>query len=380
MAEPKPRVSKKIVALLMVGAVITMAATAYASLQGLAGLPIVGDPDGDGIPSYKDPHPNVHEDNFKDYDGDGIPNYKDPHPNVHEDNFDSDGDGIPDYKDPHPNIPEEEWNLKHTDSDGDGMSDWFEKNIAKLDPNVPNDRYVLISMYGYRVDDTTSVGPAYSELIEIYDFLINQYRIPSDNIIKISKAEYPDFKDAVNQIAKKADENDLVYVLMSSHGGHGTFSFHDKSVQYKEIDNLLDKINAKAMVVTIDSCHSGSAIPFLKDGHCPRVVMTVCRDDQVGGNADMAMYFFESLGTPFYSLYGKNCYKDQAFWGNKNADKDGNGFISVKEGFDYAKEKMSEWIVEDNDYEPREPHISDPDNIASELYLGEYKPKKITEK
>ena len=144
MAEQKTRVSKKIIALLLAGAVITMAATAYASLQGLAGLPIIGDHDGDGIPNYKDPHPNVHEDNFKDFDGDGIPNYKDPHPNVHEDNFDSDGDGIPDYKDPHPNVPEEEWNLKHTDSDGDGMSDWFEKNIANLDPNVPNDRYVLI--------------------------------------------------------------------------------------------------------------------------------------------------------------------------------------------------------------------------------------------
>ena len=356
-------------------------------MAGLAGLPIVGDHDGDGIPNYKDPHPNVHEDNFKDFDGDGIPNYKDPHPNVHEDNFDGDGDGIPDYKDPHPNIPEEEWNLKHTDSDGDGMSDWFEKNIANLDPNAPNDRYAILCVDGYPIDiEHGFVAGSYSEMIEIYDFLINQYRIPSDNLIKISKSTYHDFKDAVDQIAKKADENDLVYVMMVGDGNLGIFSFSSfsdrKVVTYEEIDNLLDKINAKAVVVTVDACHSGSAIPFLKDGPCPRVVMTQCRDDQVAGGARTAMYFFESLGNPFYSIYGPYPGRyNPAFSDSKIVDTDGNGFISVKEGLDYAKEKiMSEWIVDLNNYEPCEPQISDPDNIASGLYLGEYKPEKITEK
>ena len=30
------------------------------------------------------------------------------------------------------------------DTDGDGMSDWFETNVAKLDPTVPNVRYAII--------------------------------------------------------------------------------------------------------------------------------------------------------------------------------------------------------------------------------------------
>ncbi len=84
------------------------------------------------------------------------------------------------------------------------------------------------------------------------------------------------------------------------------------------------------------------------------IVMTQCRADQYAGGARLAEYLFEGLTSPY-------------------ADTDGNGYVSVEEGFDYAKAKIgSEWKIKDNNNESCEAQISDPYNISSEIYLGVY--------
>ncbi len=358
------------------------------------------DADRDAIKNARDPHPKEHEDKYTDSDLDGLTDWDEKHVYgtdhrsidsdgdglndneeiniVHTDpkNPDTDRDGYSDLKDKHPLNPDDvdhDGLLDGMDADNDGMSNWFERNIAGLDPLTPNDRYVMLSTEGY--------GAGNIALQNIHKY-VTESHISNKTIINLKgdwgypiqeipkKYSYIDnltftvFEHGANQIAENSDEHDLVYVMLHGSGLPGDFYFqpYGEGTPYEEIDNLLDKINAKAMIVTIDACHSGSAIPHLKDGPCPRIVMTQCRVNQSAGNARLAEYFFEGLD-------------------NEIADKDGNNYVSVKEAFEYAKRKiMSEWFIKDNDYKPSEPQISDPDNIASKLYLGEHKPENKPEK
>ena len=82
--------------------------------------------------------------------------------------------------------------------------------------------------------------------------------------------------------------------------------------------------------------------------------------------------FFEALGNDIDKRYANYIYKSP-----NGFDKNENNYVSVKEAFEYAEGKiMSKWFIDDNNYKPREPQISDLDNIASKLYLGEHKPTK----
>jgi len=282
-----------------------------------------------------------------DPDEDSLPNRMEQYlgTNPYEPNIDPDKDGIPNCDDKFPFDPE-------IDTDQDGLSDYFETNILHTDPTKPNDRYVILLDTG---------GSKTVE--EMYNFFVYKNNISSGNIIKLKgkNATTLNFENAISQITERADRNDMVYIFLESHGGKGTICLYEgntlKEIKYEKIDNWTDKINAKKLAMCISACYSGSAIEYLKEGPCPRIVITAANENQ--------KTYWHLLSGNFLGALNDSEKYDLA----DNKLGDANGYVSLMEAFLCAKH-----FIESNTFV--HPQINDISEIAPTVYLGDYNPKE----
>jgi len=254
------------------------------------------------------------------------------------------------------------------DSDGDGMSDWFETNIAHYNPSIPNDRYIII----FDWIDTDPYGFV-EPIKKQYDFFVQAEKIPPENIIQLTNGETAtavNFKNAVEQVAAKADENDLVFIQISTHGYTLASFTADKDhpsgnllESYQMLSQWINKINAKAVIITVISCGSEQFDYPLFNGSYPRIVYTSSAGEFIGALGEYPEYA-EIVDTKY---------------GN------GDGYISVGE--------IGNWIDNDPKWGPDwgELHekgrsfveaegyskMSDTSSIASKIYLTDYKNPKL---
>jgi len=114
------------------------------------------------------------------------------------------------------------------DSDGDGFNDWFETNIADLDPLIPNDRYAIIvnTITIHNVPYCTKANC--KKTTNLKTFLIEEEKFKPENIFLFMgrEATYDNFKEAIDYLIKTSDGNDLVYICLLGHGSEDCFSFH----------------------------------------------------------------------------------------------------------------------------------------------------------
>ena len=137
-------------------------------------------------------------------------------------------------------------------------------------------------------------------------------------------------------------------------GNVGTFFFYNgKSVSYRWIDERLDKIDSKLMMISVGSCYGGSSIKDLEGGN--RIIITSSSDKELG-----------SVGTSYEFL--------KAFI-NTSADNDSSGYISISEAAEYVKEVDTFVDISDptNPNTNRTPQISDIGNLGVTSYLAELK-------
>jgi len=227
------------------------------------------------------------------------------------------------------------------DSDNDGFSDWFEENIAGYDPNIPNDRYIIL--YFRILEDPGSIPYAIEKPTK---FFIKKGGVPLENIITLAQEEAYDtnLQNAIEQIAEKSDKNDIVFLKIGTHGTSGGFS---GNVKYTLLDEWLDQIEAKVVIVVIMACHSEAALPILKEGGCPRIVYAHTSGEFIG-----------TLGNDLrYSAIADGQY------GN------GDGYVSIKEvesylTFHIAPAPKPTWGFIQG---------TDTSNIADQIYLTDYK-------
>lgn len=269
----------------------------------------------------------------------------------------------PDVPQDNPDHPD-----KLKDTDADGYNNWFEENVANTDPEVPNDRYVLLlDASDYHPDD-----PNYADRLRPeYTYFTKIQKVSPDNIevLRGIDATYENLQNWINETAKKADKNDIVFLDTRHHGcitedgeQYPHFTHDPAYYSVRSINKALDSIDAKAIVISMGHCgswHPKSMDSWLEGDNTPRVVMT-------GGLGDHG--------------FGDHYYPD-------GGDVDGNGYISVKEMFEQAykhlieheapqaKEKASGYSAAyfEAPVEAMKKNLEnyDPDGVASELYLGD---------
>ncbi len=149
---------------------------------------------------------------------------------------------------------------------------------------------------------------------------------------------------------------------------------------YYDIDELLDDCDAKGMLVLIDSCKSGSAIPDMEQEG--RVIITSSARHQPSYWNDemengMFTYFFVDETGVWSSKHGyptPKTGKDGAFarddpdTNEKDYGGNNDGWISAEEAFSYA-EKWYKKAVNELHLLPSTPQISD--NYEGDLLIAE---------
>jgi len=266
---------------------------------------------------------------------------------------------------PEPIIEEEPISPPLVDSDGDGFSDEFEINIAHTDPNIPNDRYVIVFEYWEEGLDNNGADRAWHFFREVAG-------IPAKNIIVLrgKEAVYSSFQKAIEEVAAKADENDIVCLSINAHSGivgypylktpeieakikaDPNFCWSDyveehghpgyPGIRYTDLDEWLDEIRARVIMINACPCDFiEKGVPVLKDGCCPRIILE---------------------GPTYY------CFLDPSFKNFTEADENGNkdGYVSMGEIKDYVnyiyyKDDPNHWNYHE--------WVVDTSNIASEIYL-----------
>jgi len=233
------------------------------------------------------------------------------------------------------------------DTDGDGFSDWFEENIAHYNPNIPNDRYVIL------LSNNEDSLAEYTR--RTANFLIEKGRIPAENIILLlqEEATNPNLQKAIGEIAAKADKNDIVLISLGAHGNKDFICCYDIATPYASIDGWIDKIEAKVVIVRIIACESESALPALKDSPCPRILFIWYGE------------FMAAIGVmPKYNIEADTEY------GN------GDGYVSLKELSNWHENDWKFYSAMAEKSGKGIPTMLDESNIAPEIYLTDYTPSE----
>ena len=262
------------------------------------------------------------------------------------------------------------------DSDEDGFSDWFEENIAGYDPAVPNDRYFVYCDYQPEAEDTLN-----TQFNLIWQILVEKNKVPSQNVLRLTNGEATrsNLQKAIEEIAVKADGNDIVFVSLAGHGWpEGIYCCCDGAIFYSELDTWLDEIKAKVVIIRVFACQSVWASEILKDGSCPRIVIT----------GTFSMYGLHSKETAKkYPWLPTNCdgepalgYHDVLFgFANQVGNRD--GYVSVGEFIDALREDVEmrwhneEWMNLLNEYPSDCPWwdgARDEYGISHNIYLIEH--------
>ena len=267
------------------------------------------------------------------------------------------------------------------DSDGDGFSDQFEEDIAGYALNISNDRYFIYCEYNLEIEKELNIVFSLT-----WHLLVEENGVQSQNIIRLTgeNATRSNLQGAIEEIAVKADENDIAYISLRGHGGcDGISCCYDGYLLYSEIDEWLDEIGAKVVIIDPSACKCECAAEILKDGPCPRIVLT-------GG---FSMEGFRNKETadkypwlPTYEDYGWDNpnpaldYYDIFFGFADNITGNGDGYVSMGEFIELLREDVEnrwnseEWI--NTTGYPWWDVARDESGIADQTYLIENSLKK----
>ena len=344
----------------------------------------VGDGISDGWKVKHDLNPIDEDLSTEDPDEDGLNNLGEFKNGTEPCNPDSDRDGyndgmeviVPGLNPLDPDV-DKDGLIDGKDEDGDNMSNWFEKNISPLyDPLVKNNRYVILAEFEWN-----SVLPNWTkgEYAIQYNFFNRDMKIPAENIYKINHTQITwdindverlvtFFEDVSDNLSNKVNKNDFLFVSYVRHGGKG-------ATIYESINKQLNKIQTKAQCILVNSCYSGGSLNYFNQTSIPRVIITDANENQTAGSYDLIDSIYPSIKSEKIRVTDTRVNFDENI--NTFPDENGNKFVSVKEAFDSARDifflrknlEIPNWVPPlDN----RIPQISDKNNIANDLYFGEY--------
>ncbi|MFX0065453.1 MAG: C13 family peptidase [Candidatus Hermodarchaeota archaeon] len=148
--------------------------------------------------------------------------------------------------------------------------------------------------------------------------------IPRDAVTSLTSIEW-----AVSQIADQVKPDDQVIIWWTGHGTNESGGLVDTGhpddyISPTQLDNILDVIKCRQMIIFLGSCFSGAFINELKEAN--RIIYTASRENETSHASVVA-----------YSVWNRAIYHalDPDF-SAYTADTDSNGRISLWEVYDYA--------------------------------------------
>jgi mannose/fructose/N-acetylgalactosamine-specific phosphotransferase system component IIB len=239
----------------------------------------------------------------------------------------------------------EKGSLYDFDLDKDGLNNYFEyifstKKDGLYNPFVKNNRYVVM------IGGSRSLSGLLQNTVDTF----LEQKVPRENIFVFcndinSLEAYTKAQSTIMEIfdnvIKLSDENDIVFILNSTHGG---------TIYYGGVEefnkNVFNKIKAKVIVYIDDECKGYTFIEGLKEGDTPRILIAQADEKAAWG---LSHYIVQQFG---------NLKKAP-----KPVDYDGNGYVSLLEAY-----KLHEQLVKKCN---RSYVIIDKDNLANKIYIGD---------
>ncbi|MBU7023452.1 MAG: caspase family protein, partial [Theionarchaea archaeon] len=207
----------------------------------------------------------------------------------------------------------EVWAVLVCGSDDPGGS--FDENVRFL--------YDVLTALGYADDHIFYVSPHTSD-------------IGVDMDCTVANVQW-----AANQVAANSDAEDKVFFHYSAHGGVDILQCCPGSsgggyVSSTDMDNWLDAISAREIVVMLQGCHTGSFIGAYSNG------TVVAAENELTGDGETNRIVITATDTT-HSSYGDGSNWGSTFTGgyvasfsDPSADIDSNNIISVDEAYQYA--------------------------------------------
>ena len=121
-------------------------------------------------------------------------------------------------------------------------------------------------------------------------------------------------------IKDHSTNSDSVFIYIDAHGSISGFGTMNKlAMNWRDLGDQVDKINANKIALFIKTCHSGAAIPYLEDNN--RIIVTSCKSDETTCSLGFCLH----VGIQGYADYEGNF----------------DGYVSIEELFNYANKEIT---------------------------------------
>jgi len=167
------------------------------------------------------------------------------------------------------------------------------------------------------------------DAISMKNLLIRHgWRSDHIKLLTDSQATIERIEFAIKQIDFKEDNDDIVLLQFSGHGGESIIAVYPWDVFHaSDLDKDLDKLESKNMALIFQSCGSGGLQDYL--GQSGRVILAAAAKGESAwvGNLGNCVFIYFLL---------------EAFDGQ--ADTNHDGWVSAEEAFNYAAPKTTEYL------------------------------------
>ena len=173
-----------------------------------------------------------------------------------------------------------------------------------------------------------------------------------------------------NELAGKLTSDDHLFVFTTDHGGQNSdgnvyMCLWNESISATEFAYEVNKIDARTINIVMEQCHSGGFVPVLSQKG--RTVATACTANESSWARGPYTY------NEFVYHWIAAVAGETPDGTDVDADSNGDGYVSMKEAFDYAEAEDAE--DETPQYNSVKPHYGEfltllGDNLCSNVYVS----------
>ncbi|MFW9990770.1 MAG: C13 family peptidase [Candidatus Odinarchaeota archaeon] len=242
----------------------------------------------------------------------------------------------------------------------------FNINISRLPIGA---RYALLISGGYY--DAKAYSRYWNDLKQMYSILVDKYRYDSENIIVLYKdgiAEDSDMpvNNSANTVnfdaafayfnATMTSGKDSLFIYTTNHGSaSGLCLYYYETISPTHFADQLNTVLSAETIIVMEQCYSGLFIPALSGPK--RIIMTAASSSESSWACDTEGSYDEFVYHFMTAVNMETAAGASVTW----HDTDSNGYISMREAFNYA-------LVMDSRAE--HPHYDDNgDGVGTNAYL-----------